>query len=238
MKEELRDRYNAVHEAIVQAARTSGRSVSDIALLCVTKFHPISVIFDLLALGHRLFGENYVQEAREKSRQLEEAGFDGSSLFHLIGALQRKKASQVVGNFAMVHSVDSQALALALEKACVQKACTQAILLEVNVGDEAQKAGVNPKDAQALAELIQGQCPHLDLQGLMCLPPVFDAGEAARPYFASLRTLRDELATHTGLPLPVLSMGMSGDFIQAIEEGATIVRIGTAIVGPRPVRTV
>ena len=158
-------------------------------------------------------------------------------LWHYVGGLQTKKAKDVVGRFGLVHSVDSEKLARELAKRAIAARLLQSVLIEVNLGDEEQKAGVDEADLNELAELVvslkKDGCG-LDLRGLMCLPPMFDAPEEARPYFEHLRELRDELSASLGLPLPELSMGMTGDFEAAIEEGATLIRVGTSIFGPRP----
>lgn len=234
MDNALIDRYHLVEETRIQACKDNNRDPASVQLLAVSKFQPAEAIFALYTLGHRLFGENYVQEAEKKSKFLQEKDIDSKEIFHMIGSVQRKKASHVVGNFALIHSVDSIDLACAFERVAAQKNCIQNILLEVNVGNEEQKAGVHKDNVAALANDILRLCPHLRMQGLMCLPPVYGEGELARPYFALLRKLRDMLRQQTGLPLPELSMGMSGDFPYAIAEGATIIRIGTAIFGERP----
>ena len=152
----------------------------------------------------------------------------------MIGHVQSRKAAQVAGAFALVHTLDSVKLADALEKRAAALGVVQPVLCEINVGEEPQKAGIMADALPELAEHVLAHCPHLEMQGLMCLPPVFDAGEAARPYFARLYRLREDMRARTGLPLPHLSMGMSGDFAAAVAEGATLVRIGTDIFGPRP----
>ena len=133
-----------------------------------------------------------------------------------------------------MHTLDSVKLADALEKRAAALGVVQPVLCEINVGEEPQKAGIMADALPELEEHVLARCPHLEMQGLMCLPPVFDAGEAARPYFARLYRLREDMRARTGLPLPHLSMGMSGDFAAAVAEGATLVRIGTDIFGPRP----
>jgi pyridoxal phosphate enzyme (YggS family) len=202
-------------------------------LVAVSKFHPASDIAALVACGQREFGESYLQEALAKQDEL--VGQD--VLWHYVGGLQTKKAKDVVGRFGLVHSVDSEKLARELAKRAIAARLLQPVLIEVNLGDEEQKAGVDEADLSALAELVvslnKGGCG-LDLRGLMCLPPMFDAPDEARPYFEHLRELRDELSASLGLPLPELSMGMTGDFEAAIEEGATLIRVGTSIFGPRP----
>lgn len=231
---ELRERLVEVRGRMAEASRRSGRAADAVRLVAVSKFHPASDILALLAAGQREFGESYVQEGLAKQDEL--SGQD--ILWHFIGGLQTKKARQVAGRFALVHSVDSEKLARELAKRAREARLLQPVLIEVNMGEE-QKAGVDEDGLPALAGLVlslkEGGLG-LDLRGLMCLPPMFDAPEEARPYFSALREMRDELERELGVPLPELSMGMTGDFEAAIEEGATIVRVGTSIFGPRPRR--
>jgi len=228
----LRERYTEVCESLHAACQKYGRAPSSVRLLAVSKKHAVEDMLALYGFGQQIFGENYVQEALGKAAVLAASGLEPERILHLIGHLQSKKAAQVAGRFALIHSLDSRHLADALEKRLADGAL-QPVLIEVNIGDEPQKSGLAAQDLEAFAEYLQEHCPHLELQGLMCLPPVFDAGERARPYFARLRKLNEALRTKTGLLLPELSMGMSGDYQAAIAEGATIVRIGTAIFGPR-----
>ncbi len=215
------------------ACERCGRAPESVRLVAISKFHPASDIAALAACGQREFGESYVQEALAKQDEL--VGQD--ILWHFVGGLQTKKARAVVGRFALAHSVDSEKLARELAKRAKEARILQPVLIEVNLGEEEQKAGVDEADLAELAALVvslKDRGCGLDLRGLMCLPPVFDSPEEARPYFEHLRELRDELAQNLGQPLPELSMGMTGDFEAAIEEGATIVRVGTYIFGPRP----
>ena len=215
------------------ACERCGRAPESVRLVAISKFHPASDIAALAACGQREFGESYVQEALAKQDEL--VGQD--ILWHFVGGLQTKKARAVVGRFALAHSVDSEKLARELAKRAKEARILQPVLIEVNLGEEEQKAGVDEADLAELAALVTALKDRgcgLDLRGLMCLPPVFDSPEEARPYFEHLRELRDELAQTLGQPLPELSMGMTGDFEAAIEEGATIVRVGTYIFGPRP----
>ncbi|MCR5814988.1 MAG: YggS family pyridoxal phosphate-dependent enzyme [Desulfovibrio sp.] len=228
----LLERYATVREGLTSAARASGREPSAVRLLAVSKKHSVEDMLALYAAGQSIFGENYVQEALAKAETLSSRGIDASQCLHMIGHVQSKKAPQVAGHFALIHSLDSRKLADALEKRLTGKA-RQPVLVEVNIADEAQKSGLAAQDLDAFAEYLQEHCPHLALEGLMCLPPVFDQPESARPFFARLRKLNESLRLKTGLPLPELSMGMSGDYVSAIAEGASIVRIGTAIFGPR-----
>ena len=233
---ELAERYARVGQALADACRASGRSRESVRLLAVSKFHPVEDMLALVPLGQRIFGENYVQEALEKKAVFEAKGLDGTASLHLIGHVQSRKAHLVAGSVAMIHSLDSEKLAAAMERRLAEAGLQQPVLIEVNLGCEPQKNGVMTQDLERFAEILLGTCPHLSLQGLMCIPPVFDAGEAARPYFVQLRELRDRLEQRLGRTLPELSMGMSGDFAVAVAEGVTIVRVGTAIFGARPLR--
>jgi len=232
--EELSKRLADVKRRMAAACVRAGRAPESVRLVAVSKFHPASDVAALAAAGQRDFGESYAQEALAK----QDALVDQDILWHFIGGLQTKKARQVVGRFALIHSLDSEKLARELAKRAREERILQPVLIEVNMGEE-QKAGVEESDLISLAELavsLKVQGCGLDLRGLMCLPPVFDDPEEARPAFAYLRELRDDLAGRLGVPLPELSMGMTGDFEAAIEEGATIVRVGTSIFGPRPAR--
>lgn len=230
----LRPRYLSVLERLETAVCHSGRRKEDVTLVAVSKLHPASMVAAVCDLGQIDFGENYVQEAMEKRAEIEAMDRPRTIRWHMIGHVQSRKASIVAGAFDLIHSLDSIHLATALEKHCAVKNAKQKVLIEVNVGEEPQKTGVEMKDLDGLAADVIEKCPHLELQGLMCIPPVYNAGAAAWPYFARLRELRDKLSASTGLALPHLSMGMSGDFEWAIEEGATFVRVGTDIFGPRP----
>ncbi|MBI5519275.1 MAG: YggS family pyridoxal phosphate-dependent enzyme [Desulfovibrio sp.] len=231
-QQELARNLEAVRRRMAAACERCGRAPESVRLVAVSKFHPASDIRALLACGQREFGESYAQEALAKQDEL--VGED--ILWHFIGGLQTKKARQVAGRFALIHSVDSAKLARELAKRASEARVLQPVLIEVNMGEE-QKAGVEEADLPELARLVvslgERGCG-LDLRGLMCLPPVFDSPEEAGPAFEYLRELRDELSATLSRPLPELSMGMTGDFETAIEEGATIVRVGTSIFGPRP----
>lgn len=232
--EELRRNLASVRERMAAACARAGRRTDDVRLVAVSKFHPASDILAVATAGQRHFGESYAQEALAKQDEL--SGQD--ILWHFIGGLQTKKAKQVAGRFALIHSLDSEKLARELFKRSKEAQVLQPVLIEVNLGEE-QKSGVEEHDLIALAELtlsLKERGLGLDLRGLMCLPPKFDSPEEARPAFAYLRELRDDLSGRLGAPLPELSMGMTGDFEAAIEEGATIVRVGTCIFGPRPVK--
>ena len=228
---ELAGRRDEVLEALADAARRAGRSPGDVTLVAVSKLHPASDIRDLAGAGQVDFGENYVQEASDKQAELA----DLPVRWHFIGGLQSNKARFVAGNFSLVHSVDSSKLARALNKKAASLGVVQDILLQVNIAGEEQKSGVAEGCLPQLAEEVMA-ADGLRLAGLMTMPPFFDDPERARPVFARLRELRDWLERRLGTALPHLSMGMTGDFVPAVEEGATLVRIGTRIFGSRPPR--
>ena len=233
---EIADRLAMVREAAARAARTSGRSPEEVTLIAVSKLHPAGAVVDAALAGQRDFGENYVQEALAKQEVL--AGREalaGLKLnWHFIGGLQRNKAKFLPGRFAMIHTLDSLKLAQSLHKRLLEHGGPpQDVLIEVNLAGETQKAGVDEAKILGLAEAVM-QMPGFALQGLMLMPPFFEDPEGTRPFFARLRKLRDTLETKLAAKLPALSMGMSQDFEQAIQEGATHVRVGTRIFGPRP----
>ena len=254
----LTDRLDAIRDRIERAALRSGRTAKDVQLVAVSKFHGAGPIAELAAhwarSGTPAFGESYMQEARDKMPEvdslLSRMGTPGGERsgsrvrWHFVGHLQSRKAKDVVGGFDLIHSMDSIKLADALHKAWQSRVAgrpvgldepapgPQAVLVQVNVGREPQKSGVDPDGLEALIEGIAGM-PGLDLRGLMCLPPLAEIGEHSRPFFTMLRELRDRAQASCGVALPHLSMGMSDDFEAAVEEGATLVRIGTDIFGPR-----
>jgi pyridoxal phosphate enzyme (YggS family) len=241
-RDSLISRYEFVLERLKSACAAAGRSRAEVTLVAVSKLHSIGAVAALYAAGQRDFGENYMQEALRKRRELappqgagatgERCG-DGGIRWHFIGHLQSRKAAQAAGSFALIHSLDSRKLADALERSLASAGRRQSVLIQVNLAAEARKSGIAAEDLPALADYVSQACPHLDLRGLMCLPPVFDAGQAARPHFARLHALRESLRVRLLLPLPELSMGMSGDVEAAVAEGATLVRIGSHIFGPR-----
>jgi hypothetical protein len=198
-----------------------------VRLVAVSKTVDAERVRQALAAGQDLFGENYLQEAKDKIAVLgRQVGW------HLVGHLQTKKAKAAVELFDLIHAVDRLKLARALSAAAAAFNKVQDILIQVNQAGEDTKSGVAPEAAAALLKEV-AQLPNLRVMGLMTMPPWFADPEAARPYFKALRELRDRLRALTGLPLPELSMGMSGDFAVAVEEGATLVRVGTAIFGHR-----
>ncbi len=232
---ELKTRYLSLLERIDRACAKYGRSNTDLRIIAVSKLHSASAIEELAALGQKNFGENYVQEAMRKRSELKSGSYAGLD-WHFLGHIQSRKAGLVAGEYSLIHSLDSRKLADCMEKSLQQKGLGQAVLIEVNIASEPQKSGIVAEEAEALAKYVLEKCPRLHLCGLMCLPPVFDAGDAVRPYFAKLRKLRDKLESKIGISLPELSMGMSGDFEAAIAEGASMVRIGTGIFGARPIK--
>jgi len=226
----LAGRLAEVKEEIARAAARAGRQADDVRLVAVSKTHPAEAVRVLAAAGQRDFGESYVQEALGKQSAL----FDISGIrWHFLGGLQSNKAKFVAGAFHLVHSVDSPNLAQALHKKTTARGAVQDVLVQVNLGGEVQKRGACADDAQCLAEAVLA-LPGLRLRGLMLMPPWDEDAEAVRPWFRGLRELRDSLSIRLGVSLPELSMGMTNDFVQAVEEGATLVRVGTKIFGRRP----
>lgn len=218
----------AIRARMDAAALSVGRRPEEITLVAVSKRNPAEAVATALAAGQVDFGENYVQEAAGKIPAL-----GPGPRWHLIGHLQTNKARQAVELFAVVQTLDSLKLARALDRQAGELGKRLTVLLQVSLAGEAQKSGLEPDQVPALAQAVAA-LPHLDLRGLMTMPPFFDDPEAARPYFAQLRQLADTLAPD--LPpqaMSQLSMGMSGDFEAAIQEGATLVRVGTAIFGAR-----
>ena len=209
---------SAVRAGIARACAGAGRDPASVRLVAVSKTQPLEAVRAAAAAGQVLFGENYAQELREKAAALPELEW------HFIGALQGNKARVVVGRAALIHTCDRAALARELSKRAAGLGITQRVLLEVNVGREPQKGGALPEEVAALLAAVRA-LPALECRGLMCIPP---AEGDPRPHFRTLRALRDGL-----LPGGELSMGMSADYAAAIEEGATLVRVGTAIFGAR-----
>jgi pyridoxal phosphate enzyme (YggS family) len=217
----FKDKLDQVEWRITRAAARAGRARSDILLVAVSKKFPAAAIREAYALGLRDFGENYLQEFETKHAELADCT---QARYHFIGHLQSNKARKAAEIFDVIHTVDSEKLAGRLDAATGEAG--RQVLIEVKLSSEQAKAGAAPGEVPALAEAIRG-CPHLRLLGLMTMPPWSDDAEKSRPYFARLR----ELAAQNGLPH--LSMGMSHDLEAAIEEGATMVRVGTALFGPR-----
>jgi pyridoxal phosphate enzyme (YggS family) len=195
-------------------------------LIAVSKTIDVERIGEALGAGQTLFGENRVQEALGKIEKLPGA------TWHLIGHLQRNKARQAVGKFEMIHGVDTPELAAALDKQAGKAGIRQQVLIQANLSNEVTKHGAKTDEVPPLAQAIE-QLAHLDLCGLMIIPPFPETPEDSRPWFRRLAEMRDRAAEFVGRPLPELSMGMTADFEVAIEEGATMVRVGRAIFGER-----
>lgn len=227
--DDFTNRLAQVEAAIAAAARQAGRDPAAIELVAVSKTQPVAAIQEAMRAGVIRFGENKVQEARPKIEEL------GRGAWHLIGHLQSNKARDAVRLFDFIDSVDRTELAEAINLRAEVFGKTQNVLLQVNIAGESTKFGCAPEAARALAEKINS-LPRLALRGLMTIAPFTPDAENSRPHFAGLRELRDQIQKDTGLHLPVLSMGMSGDFAVAIEEGATQVRVGTALFGERLTR--
>jgi len=209
------------------ACGRAGREESSVTLLAVSKTHPPETIRAAVDAGQIFFGENKVQEAKAKIPLC-----PGKARWQFIGHLQSNKVRDAVELFELIQGVDSLAIAREISKRAEQAAKTMPILLEVNVAGEASKFGYKPE--QLLAELNElNALPRIEIHGLMAIPPYSPVAEKARPYFQRLRELKTQAETVLGAPLPQLSMGMSGDFEIAIEEGATMVRVGTALFGER-----
>jgi pyridoxal phosphate enzyme (YggS family) len=227
----LEENLARIEEQITAACRAAGRPRGEVSLMAVSKMHPASAIVAAEALGVRLFGENRVQEFEEKRARLPESG----SEFHFIGHLQSNKAARAAELFSSVETVDSVSLAERLNQAATRVGRRLAVLLEVKLSPEASKTGLEPDSAELsrLLELLPN-LGGLEMRGVMTVPPFLEDLSLVRPYFAQLRKLRDQLAAaHPRLSFAELSMGMSHDFAEAIAEGATQVRIGTALFGPR-----
>jgi len=228
MSSTIADRLAAVRQRVAAAADSSGRDPSDITLIAVGKTFPAELVAEAVRAGATDLGENRVQEGVAKRPEVPPA------TWHLIGPLQRNKARAALEVFDIIHTVDrpeiARRLQFLLEEHWPDR--RQKVLMEVNVGCEPQKAGVEPDEAHELLAEIIG-CDRLSVIGLMAIPPFGSEPEDTRPHFRALRELRDRLQDRCGLVLPELSMGMSHDFEVAISEGATMVRVGTAIFGQR-----
>jgi len=228
----IADNLSRVQDRIARAAAKSSRYPEDITLIGVSKNHPAEAIREAYAAGLQHFGENRVQEWEGKSAQL--TGISSKITSHLIGHLQSNKAIRAAKSFNLIDSLDDFSLAQRLHRAAADNSLTPRlpVLLEVHIGGEETKTGVAQDSLTQLAERIL-EFSSLNLQGLMCIPPFTEDPEQARPHFALLRSLQEKLAVHLNHPLPRLSMGMSHDFEVAIAEGATEIRLGTALFGSR-----
>jgi pyridoxal phosphate enzyme (YggS family) len=224
MKETLAQRLAEVQNQINLATQKAGREAEKIMLVSVSKTHPVSTLRAAIEAGVKVFGENKVQEAEDKITEIGREGIE----WHLIGHLQSNKARKAVKLFDVIHTVDSIELAKRLERICLEEGREGLkVFVQVDLADEETKNGIKEEDLPELLEYINS-CKGLNLLGLMQIPPYFEEVEKVRPFFRKLREIRDRL-----LPNGKLSMGMSHDFTLAIEEGATHVRVGTAIFGER-----
>ena len=226
----MKTQINTIRDRIRSTALAAGRQPETVRLVAVSKTVPAERVREAVANGVALLGENYIQEAREKIETLS----DLDVAWHFIGHLQSNKAKYAVRLFDMIHSVDSLKLARELDNQAAKNGKVQDILIQVNTSKEASKSGVYEEEALALVRQAS-RMEHVCIKGLMTLPPYFNAPEKVRPYFRALRELRDRLRNEAlpGVSMDELSMGMTGDFETAIQEGATLVRIGTAIFGER-----
>jgi len=218
----------AVRSAIAEAASRAGRRADEVELVAVSKTHAPESIAEAIDAGQMLFGESRVQEARAKIPLL-----PGRARWHFIGHLQRNKIRHALAiGFELLHGIDSLEIARELNRIAAEAGLHPRLLLEVNVAGESSKFGFSPTSLRAqLEELLA--LDRLEIEGLMTIAPFAPEAEASRPHFVALRELRDQVQTEFRLPLPRLSMGMSGDYAVAVEEGATLVRVGTAIFGTR-----
>jgi pyridoxal phosphate enzyme (YggS family) len=222
----IRENLSRVRERIERAAQKAGRDPKEIKLVAVSKTVEVARIKEAIEAGVSILGENYVQEAEKK---IEALGKPVS--WHFIGHLQSNKARYAVRLFDVIHSIDSIPLAEELNRRAEQPDRVIKVMIEVNLSKEATKFGTDEEKVLNLAKRIQSS-KHLSLEGLMTMPPYFDSPEMSRPYYVALRELKERM-TKEGIPMKELSIGMSNDFEIAIEEGATYVRVGTAIFGPR-----
>ncbi|WP_300668130.1 YggS family pyridoxal phosphate-dependent enzyme [Desulfoluna sp.] len=226
----MKDRIQKIEKQIKEAAEKAGRNAEAIRLVAVSKIKPAEMVREAMEAGQRVFGENYIQEAVAK---IEEIG-SGDIEWHFIGHLQSKKSKYAAGAFALIHSVDSLKLAKEIDKQAAKLGIVQAILIQVNTSGEESKSGTTSEEAIEMVREVAA-LENVAIKGLMTMPAFFDDPEGARPYFRQLRLIKEriEALAIPGVEMKELSMGMSGDFEVAIEEGATLVRVGTAIFGAR-----
>jgi len=224
----IQDQLQEIRRRMAEAARKVGREPESVTLLAVSKTFPVSDIMQAYDDGQRLFGENRLQEAMEKMPLM-----PSDCRWHLIGPLQRNKVRKALEQgFVLIEAVDSLRLAETISRIAGELGVSAPLLLEVNVDGEESKHGFTPDGLREAWEMLTS-LPHLDIRGLMCIPAPTENPQDARPAFAALRRLAEELRARGPLPLPELSMGMSHDYAVAVEEGATIVRVGSALFGRR-----
>jgi pyridoxal phosphate enzyme (YggS family) len=216
-----------VRAQLAQAAAKSGRSIEDVDLVAISKTHDAEKVREAIEAGQTLFGESRVQEARVKIPDL-----PSTAHWHFVGHLQKNKIRHALPLFELIHSIDSLALAEDMNRIAEEEGLHPRVLLEVNVAGEGSKFGFQPDKLRAEMESLLA-LPRLSILGLMCIPPISDEAEASRKYFVALRKLRDQLQSEFHVDLAQLSMGMTQDYAVAVEEGATLVRVGTAIFGER-----
>jgi pyridoxal phosphate enzyme (YggS family) len=234
---EIKENLLDVMERIGNAARKIGRDPNEIKLVAVSKTVEVARIMEAIEAGISILGENYVQEAQKKIEEIgrpactERFGEGRPVSWHFIGHLQSNKAKYAIRLFDMIHSLDSVPLAEELNRRAEQADRVMKVMIEVNLSKEATKFGTDEEVVVNLAKRVQN-LNHLSLEGLMTMPPYFDSPEMSRPYYIALRALKEKMVNE-GIPMKDLSMGMSNDFEIAVEEGATYVRVGTAIFGPR-----
>ena len=225
----IAQRLNLIRSRIAEAAAKAGRDPLTVRLVAVSKTRPADDVVAACRAGQVIFGENYVQELTAKA-----AGIQEPLEWHFIGHLQSNKVRQIVGLVTMIHSVDRLSLAEEIDRQWGKEGLCCDVLIEVNIAGEESKSGTTAREVSELVRRVS-ILPHVRIRGLMTMPPFFDDPEGARPYFRELRRLAEEIAAERipGVEMTELSMGMSGDFEAAIAEGATIVRVGTAIFGER-----
>ena len=223
----IAENLERVRKRIAHAAAKAGRAIDEIELVAITKTHPVEKVREAIEAGQTLFGESRVQEARTKIPEL-----PSNVRWHFVGHLQKNKIRHALPLFELFHGVDSLALAQEINRVAADEGMHPRVLLEVNVAGEGSKFGFSPdKLREQMEELLA--LPRLSILGLMCIPPIAEEAEASREYFVQLRELRDRLQIEFRVDLAQLSMGMTQDFPIAVEEGATLVRVGTAIFGER-----
>jgi PLP dependent protein len=226
----IAENLERVREQITQAAAKAGRALNEIELVAVTKRHPAEKVREAVEAGHTLFGESRVQEARAKIPEL-----PSNLRWHFVGHLQKNKIRHALPLFELFHGVDSLALAQEMDRIAAEQGEHPRVLLEVNVAGEGSKFGFRAETLRADIESLLA-LSRLSIVGLMCIPPLAEEAEASRKFFVQLRELHNSVETEFDVKLPHLSMGMTQDFWIAVEEGATLVRVGTAIFGERPKR--
>ena len=237
---QIKERYEHVLEQIEKTVQLAGRGSNEVRLVVVTKTHPLETVRAVIGAGARWLGENYAEEGIEKMKSISEMGIGTPDIeWHMIGHVQSRKAASVVTYYSLLHSLDSVKLAQRLERFAADQECKFPVLLQLNVSGEESKSGFPAWDTEhenALYDTVEQlvNLPHLEIHGLMTIPPFLNDPESVRPYFRKLCQWRDEFARQfPKARWRELSMGMSNDFEVAIQEGATLVRIGTAILGAR-----